>query len=84
MYKLIRIVSVSSNMELLIALLVLALGIQIGLFVMIRKKKKKERENNVVYKYNIKNSGDAWRLLNDPTIEESDKALIQKLYDGEQ
>jgi len=68
-------------MTFLIILVSLALLLQIGMFFLIRAKKKKMKEG-VISRYNIKSSGDAWKLLNDPSIPEEDRMEIEKLYSG--
>ena len=70
-------------MTFLIILVSVALLLQVGLFFLIRKKKKKMKEG-VMGRYNINNSSDAWRLLNDPSIPEEDRNEIEKLYKGDE
>jgi len=69
-------------MTLLIVVIVAVLLIQIGIFVMTRIKIKKERANSVIEKYNIKSSGDAWRVLNDLDVPEKDRDKIEEIYKG--
>ncbi|HNP19529.1 MAG TPA: hypothetical protein PKL31_13915 [Fulvivirga sp.] len=71
-------------MNLLIILVSIVLGIQVALFFVIRNKRKKEKENSVIEKYNIKSAGDAFKLLNDPSIPEADRIEIERLYNGEE
>ena len=70
-------------MTFLIILVALALLLQVGLFFLIRAKKKQMKEG-VIGKYDIKNSADAWRLINDQSIPEKDRLEIEKLYRGEE
>ena len=70
-------------MAFLIILVSVALLVQLGLFFLIRAKKK-QFKNSVIGKYNIKSAGDAWRLMNDPSIPESDRSEIEKFYKGEE
>lgn len=56
---------------------------QIGLFFIIRARKKKMKES-VMSRYDIKSSGDAWRLINDQSIPQEDRDEIEKLYKGEE
>ena len=51
---------------------------------MIRAKRRKEKENNVLEKYNIRSSADAFRLINDPNTPDGDREKIEKLYVGDQ
>jgi len=69
-------------MTFLIILVSFALLVQLGLFFLIRARKK-QFKSSVIGKYNIKSSGDAWRLLNDPSIPEVDRLEIEKFYKGE-
>lgn len=71
-------------MTLLIVVIVVVLVVQILIFVMSRKKIKKERENSIVEKYNIKSSGDAWRLINNQEIPEEDRKKIEEVYRGDE
>lgn len=58
--------------------------LQVILFILARKKRRQEQENSVIHKYNIKTSGDAFRLLQDPEIPEEDRDKIQELYNGKE
>lgn len=49
---------------------------------MIRKKRRQDKEHSVIEKYNIRSSGDAFRLLQDPEISEEDRKEIERLYKG--
>jgi len=49
---------------------------------MIRKKRRHDKEHSVIEKYNIKSSGDAFRLLQDQGIPEEDKKEIERFYRG--
>lgn len=49
---------------------------------MIRKKRRHDKEHSVIEKYNIRSSGDAFRLLQDPEISEEDRKEIERLYKG--
>ncbi len=66
----------------LIIFVAAVLVLQIVFFFIIRKKRKQERENSVLEKYNIRSSGDAFRLLQDPEVPEKDKKEIERLYRG--
>lgn len=71
-------------MTVLIIVIVAVLALQVALFVITRIKIKKERANSIVEKYDIRSSGDAWRLLNDQEIPEEDRLKIEKLYQGKE
>lgn len=71
-------------MTVLIIVIVAVLALQVALFVITRTKIKKERADSIVEKYDIRSSGDAWRLLNDPEIPEEDRIKIEKLYQGKE
>lgn len=62
---------------------VLILILQVVMFFMIRKKRKQEKENSVIERYNIKSPADAFRLLQDNTIPDEDRAKIEVLYKGD-
>ncbi len=66
----------------LIIFVVLVLIMQIGLFFVIRAKKKADKENSIIEKYNIRSSGDAFKLLNDSSIPEEDRKKIEEVYRG--
>ena len=68
----------------LIVFVVFVFLMQIGLFFVIRAKKKADRENSIIEKYNIRSSGDAFKLLNDQSIPEEDRIEIEQLYNGEE
>jgi hypothetical protein len=70
-------------MTLLIIVIVGVMLIQIGILVLTRTKIKKERANSIIEKYNIKSSGDAWKLLNNPDISKEDRDKIESIYSGE-
>jgi len=38
----------------------------------------------MIEKYNIKSSGDAWKLINDLTIPEEDRLKIEEFYKKEE
>lgn len=69
-------------MTFLIILVIVALLAQIGLFFFTRAKKGKLK-SGVIGKYNIKTVADAWRLINDPSISESERLEIEKFYEAE-
>ncbi len=71
-------------MTLLTIVIVVVFGIQVWIFVITRKKIKKERENSILEKYNIKTSGDAWRLINNPKIPKEDRHKIEAFYQGKE
>ena len=66
----------------LIVFVVIVLLLQIALFFVIRQKRKRDKANSVIEKYNIRSSGEAFRLLQDPDVPEADKKKIEKLYKG--
>lgn len=66
----------------LIIFVVFVLVLQIVLFFMIRKKRRHDKEHSVIEKYNIRSSGDAFRLLQNPEIPEEDRKEIEGLYRG--
>lgn len=70
-------------MNLLIIVIIAVLGFQVTIFIMTRRKIKKERANSILEKHNIKNSGDAWRVINNPEIPEEDRHKIEELYRGD-
>jgi hypothetical protein len=70
-------------MKLLIVVVSVVLVLQIALFFAIRARRKNDKENSVIEKYNIKSAGDAFRLLNNPEIDEADRAEIERLYNGQ-
>ena len=70
-------------MNLIIAFVVVVLLLQIFLFFAIRSRNKKIKKEDVIYKYGIKSSGDAFRLMNNPQIPEEDRIKIEKIYRGE-
>lgn len=63
---------------------VLVLVMQVVMFFVIRKKKKAEKQNSVIERYNIKSPSDAFRLLQDNSIPDEDRAKIELLYKGEE
>lgn len=67
----------------LIVFIGLVLTLQVVLFFVIRAKRKKEKENSVIEKYNIKTSGDAFKLMNDMDLPEADRLEIERLYQGQ-
>jgi len=69
-------------MTLLIAVIIIVLALQVLIFIVTRRKIKKEREHNVIMKYNIKTSGDAWRLINNQQIPQEDRDKIEGIYKG--
>lgn len=71
-------------MTALIIIIAIVLVGQIGLFFFTRKKIKEDKKNSIVEKYNIKNSGDAWRVMNDMTVPEEDREKIQAIYNQEE
>ncbi len=58
--------------------------LQIVLFFVIRKKRREEKKHSVIEKYNIKSSGDAFRLLQDADVPDDDKSKIEELYHGKE
>jgi len=46
-------------------------------------KKRKQEENSIIFKYNIRNAADAFRLLNSHSIPEADRLEIEKYYQEE-
>lgn len=66
----------------LIVFVAVVLVMQIVLFFVIRAKKKAEKENSIIEKYNIRTSGDAFKLLNDISIPEEDRQKIEEVYNG--
>ncbi len=62
----------------------IVLVLQIVMFFAIRKKRKHEKEHSVIERYNIKSPADAFRLLQDNSIPEEDRAKIEILYKGEE
>lgn len=71
-------------MTLLTIVIVVVLGVQILIFVMTRKKIKREKADSVLEKYNIKSSGDAWRVINNQDIPEEDRHKVEEIYKGEE
>jgi len=71
-------------MNLLIIVIVVVLGVQIAIFIMTRRKIKKERANSILERYNIRTSGDAWRVINNLEIPEEDRHKIEELYSGDE
>jgi hypothetical protein len=67
----------------IIVLVSIVLILQVVMFFVIRAKRKKEKANSVIDRYNIKTAGDAFRIMNDPTLPEEDRMEIEKLYNGE-
>lgn len=65
----------------LLVFAVIVLIMQVALFFVIRARKKRMKEESVIEKYNIKTRADAWQLLGDPDLDESDRQQIQALYD---
>ena len=61
----------------------LVLVLQVVMFFMIRKKRRQEKENSVMERYDIKTPADAFRLLQDNSIPDEDRAKIEQLYKGE-
>ncbi|UII28391.1 hypothetical protein LVD15_08170 [Fulvivirga maritima] len=55
---------------------------QVIMFFFIRAKRKKEKASSVIEKYNIQSRSDAFRLLQDPNIPETDRIKIEQLYQG--
>lgn len=68
----------------LLVFVILVFVLQVVLFFVIRKKRNQEKENSVIEKYKIRNSSDAFRLLQDPEIPETDRKKIEALYKGEE
>jgi hypothetical protein len=61
--------------------LLVALAIQLGLLLYTRYiKGKSPKEDATMEKYSIRNRNDAWKLLNDPSIPEQDRAKILEIY----
>jgi len=75
---------IEKEVKLLVIFTIFVLIFQVGLFFLIRKKKKLDKENNMIAKYNIKSSGDAWKLINDLTIPEEDRLKIEEFYKKEE
>ena len=73
-----------TKMKLLIIAIVVVLGLQVLIFVITRKKIKKERANSIIEKYNIRSSGDAWRLINNLEIPEEDRQKMEEIYKGDE
>ncbi len=71
-----------TKMTILVIVIIGVLVLQILIFVTTRSKIKKNRANSIVEKYNIKTSGDAWRLINDPRIPDKDRHKIEEIYQG--
>ncbi len=69
-------------MTLLFVFLGFALVLQIVLFFVIRARKKREKESNVLEKYDIRTSADAFKRMNDMSIPEEDRMEIERLYQG--
>lgn len=67
----------------LLLFVILVFVLQVVLFFVIRNKRKRDKENSVIEKYKIRNSSDAFRLLQDPDIPEADRSKIEALYKGE-
>jgi hypothetical protein len=67
----------------IIVLVSIVLILQVVMFFVIRAKRKKEKANSVIDRYKIKSAGDAFRIMNDPSIREEDRLEIEKLYNGE-
>ena len=58
--------------------------LQLVMFFVIRARRKKIKTSSVIERYNIKTAGDAFRIMNDPTLPEEDRLEIEKLYNGEE
>jgi len=65
------------NTVLIFALAVFALQLVLFFFV---KSKRKDLPHRVMRKYGIESPRDAWNLINDPDIPESDRIKIEKFY----
>ncbi|MEL7004120.1 MAG: hypothetical protein AAFN93_15480 [Bacteroidota bacterium] len=66
----------------LIVFVVAVLIMQVVLFFVIRAKKKAEKANSIIDKYNIRSTGDAFKLMNDTSIPEEDRKRIEEVYNG--
>lgn len=68
----------------LLVFVILVFVLQVVLFFVIRKKRKQEKETNVIEKYNIRTSSDAFRLIQDTSLPEEDRRKIEALYKGDE
>ena len=68
-------------MTFLLILVIVVLALQVGLFFYIRKTRKLP-EKSVLGKYDIHTARDAWNLINDPAVPDSDKEQIEVYYRG--
>ena len=68
-------------MESLLVLAVVVLVVQVALFFVIRSRKKKlDEASEIERKYKIQSRADAWKVLNDPDLPESERIEIENLY----
>ena len=67
-----------------IVFVIFVLVLQIALFFVIRKKRKEEKRESIIEKYDIRSSGDAFRLMQNPDIPDEDRQKIEKLYLGKE
>lgn len=66
---------------LIIAILVLTL--QLAIFWYVRKERRKYQEKNVLFKYDINNRADIFRLIQDQTIPEEDRKKLESIYNAD-
>ena len=67
------------DMEIIYIFIAVAMLVQGGIFLMNRARKRSER-NDLLSKYNIKNRGDLFKMINSQRIPEDDRLLLEKLY----
>ena len=66
-------------MEIIYIIIGGAIAVQLAVYLMNKQKKRTER-NDLLSKYNIKNRGDLFQMINSQRIPEEDRLLLEQLY----